>query len=229
MFNIYLHWCLQWFIVRTWAVAKCLAEGEWGGEILPPGPAPILCRQSHGTNCPQCSAEPFSSCQSLTHLLPCTGATLGTAAGSAHSAGSPQPGILDMGERWERNYLCRVGEEKRLGKGIGEIKKIIEWRDHQEKRGEKAKDTERKEKRAGKHRREISSSLLKVEQGSQLSCLGALPRLWEGNGSRLDLLGAQGGWHIPGSASALQRFLCLFFFFFNFASLLVPLWPQLAL
>lgn len=76
--------------------------------------------------------------------------------------GAPRQGTW----RWEsdgtgeqegdRNYMCTAGGEKRLGKGTGEIKKIREWRDHQEKRGEKIKDTERKERRAGKHRREHS-------------------------------------------------------------------------
>lgn len=31
-------------------------------SLLKPGFAPILCRQTHVTNCPQCSAGPFSSC-----------------------------------------------------------------------------------------------------------------------------------------------------------------------
>lgn len=75
--------------------------------------------------------------------------------------------------------MCRVKGEKRQGKGTGEIKKIIEWRDHQEKRGEKAKDTKKGKKGREAQERKLSLILLKVEQGSQLSCLGALPRLRE--------------------------------------------------
>lgn len=46
-----------------------------------------------------------------------------------------------------------LGEKGEQEKGHEKKKKIIEWRDHHEKRGEKAKATERKERRAGKHRR----------------------------------------------------------------------------